>query len=149
MPVEHQAGGRRPGPVQSVRVLLWRADRYLLVQHHHQRQENIGRWGLPGGGIEATDASPEAAVARELREELQIAAGRPTWLFDYPYGSRVHRVFAAECPGGDLVPDPGEIVATRWYTAAQLRAIGRDDQFLTGCELAALAVWTHRLRRGV
>ena len=134
--------------VQAVRVLLWRGNRYLLARHHHQRPENVGRWGLPGGGIEPGDPSPEAAVARELREELRVMVGPPTWLFDYPHRARVHRVFAAACPREDLVVDPEEIVAIGWCTASELRALAAADQLLTGCELAALEAWTHRTRRG-
>ncbi|GAA0969001.1 hypothetical protein GCM10009555_015320 [Acrocarpospora macrocephala] len=57
----------------SVRALLFDGEELVLF-----RRDKAGRepyWITPGGGIEKTDASPEAALRRELEEELGATAG--------------------------------------------------------------------------
>ena len=61
-----------PGkPVAGAAVICFDHDRVLLVQRG--REPNLGRWSFPGGKIEAGE-TPEAALVRELREELGIDA---------------------------------------------------------------------------
>ncbi|MEO3861178.1 NUDIX hydrolase [Acrocarpospora sp. B8E8] len=57
----------------SVRALLFDGEELVLF-----RRDKAGRepyWITPGGGIEKGDASPEAALRRELEEELGATAG--------------------------------------------------------------------------
>ena len=54
-------------------ILLTPDDRYVLQLR--DRKPGIffpGRWSCFGGGVEAGDAAPEAALARELHEELGL-----------------------------------------------------------------------------
>ena len=48
-------------------------------------------WTTPGGGVESTDVCLEAALRRELREEVGGEAGRlvPVFLFSTPVGAGV------------------------------------------------------------
>ncbi|WP_433478933.1 NUDIX hydrolase [Spirillospora sp. CA-142024] len=58
---------------RSVRALLLDGDALVLL-----RRTKPGRpvyWTTPGGKIEPADASPEAALRRELDEELGATAG--------------------------------------------------------------------------
>ncbi|TDD38857.1 NUDIX hydrolase [Actinomadura sp. KC06] len=58
---------------RAVRALLLDGDALVLL-----RRTRPGRpvyWTTPGGKIEPTDASPEAALRRELDEELGATAG--------------------------------------------------------------------------
>ena len=57
-------------PVVAVGVLLLDGDRVLLVQR--ARAPHIGRWTVPGGGVEVGETL-EAAALRELREETGLA----------------------------------------------------------------------------
>jgi 8-oxo-dGTP diphosphatase len=57
-------------PVVAVGVLLLDGDRVLLVQR--ARPPQIGRWTVPGGGVELGETLEEAAL-RELREETGLA----------------------------------------------------------------------------
>ncbi|MFG2250839.1 NUDIX domain-containing protein [Spirillospora sp. NPDC048823] len=58
---------------RAVRALLLDGDALVLI-----RRTRPGRpvyWTTPGGKVEPTDASPEAALRRELDEELGATAG--------------------------------------------------------------------------
>ncbi|MGI9602178.1 MAG: NUDIX domain-containing protein [Acidimicrobiales bacterium] len=59
-------------------VLQWGGQVVLL---HNER----GEWELPGGQVEPTDPTPEAALARELAEELGIRAEVGELLCAYRY----------------------------------------------------------------
>ena len=56
-------------PVVAVGVLLLDGDRVLLVQRG--RPPQVGRWTVPGGGVELGETLEEAA-RRELREETGL-----------------------------------------------------------------------------
>jgi ADP-ribose pyrophosphatase YjhB (NUDIX family) len=56
-------------PVVAVGVLLLDGDRVLLVQRG--RPPQVGRWTVPGGGVEVGETLEEAAL-RELGEETGL-----------------------------------------------------------------------------
>ena len=56
-------------PVVAVGVLLLDGDRVLLVQRG--RPPQVGRWTVPGGGVEVGETLEEAAL-RELAEETGL-----------------------------------------------------------------------------
>ena len=58
---------------RAVRALLFNADGYLLLIRRC-RPGMEPYWTTPGGGIEPIDESPEAALERELFEELGATA---------------------------------------------------------------------------
>jgi 8-oxo-dGTP diphosphatase len=59
-------------PVRVVAAVVWRGDRVLLTQRPPDRRHAL-LWEFPGGKIEG-DETPAQALARELREELGVAA---------------------------------------------------------------------------
>jgi 8-oxo-dGTP pyrophosphatase MutT (NUDIX family) len=63
----------RPRVRRAVRALLLDGDALVLLRR--TRDDRPVYWTTPGGKIEPTDASPEAALRRELDEELGATAG--------------------------------------------------------------------------
>ena len=84
--------------------------------------EVAGRWELAGGKVEPGEA-PEAALVREVREELGCDVAVSTWLAEEtPIGGRyVLRVAVAALVEGE--PLPVEHDAVRWLSAAELEDV--------------------------
>jgi 8-oxo-dGTP pyrophosphatase MutT (NUDIX family) len=120
-----------PLPREAARVLvLDDADRVLLVAHRASPTRTV--WTAPGGGLR-TGEDHLTAAARELGEELGIAAPIGPWIWHrevtFVYAG-VHltqherwfltRVEAFD-PAAAPLDDPGLLTA-RWWDAATLRA---------------------------
>ena len=75
----------------------------ILVGQRRRNDRHAFKWEFPGGKVEHGE-SPQQALVRELREELQIDARAGSELaryeHEYPSGSRVHLLFFAR---GDFV----------------------------------------------
>lgn len=99
---------------RSVRaVLLDEDDRLVLIKRIKPGQAPY--WTTPGGGLESTDVSLEAALRRELHEELGAEADRFAQVF----------LFTAST---------GEGVSVQHFFACRLRQLNEDAR--TGEEFA-------------
>ena len=78
-----------------------------------------GRWELPGGKVEPGE-TPEAALVREVREELGCEIAVSQWLAaEEPISAAlVLRVATASLLDGE--PEPVEHDAVRWLAADEL-----------------------------
>lgn len=87
---------RVPIPV-VVAILLNRRRVFMIRRDRTRRLPN--QWEFPGGKVEAGEP-PEAALRRELREELELRVGRLSFfgaysaLYDFPEGP-MHYVLLA------------------------------------------------------
>jgi 8-oxo-dGTP diphosphatase len=95
-------------------------DGRVLTARRTAPPEAAGRWEFPGGKVEPGE-SPEAALVREIREELGCAVEVAGWLpGEVPIGERHLLTVALAVLAGDADPDPREHDELRWLTAVQL-----------------------------
>jgi 8-oxo-dGTP diphosphatase len=84
----------RPPLLVSAGIIL--RDGQVLVGQRRKADRHALKWEFPGGKVEAGE-TPQRALVRELREELNIEAEVGPQLaryeHDYPNGSRVHLLF--------------------------------------------------------
>jgi 8-oxo-dGTP pyrophosphatase MutT (NUDIX family) len=105
------------------------AGRVLLV-----RNADTGDWQTLGGGIDP-DESPQAAAAREAREEIGVSLelgrlrdvlGGPSFRVRYPNNDEVAyvvAVFDAVLGPETPVPDGEETSEVAWFGAAELASL--------------------------
>jgi len=99
------------------------AGEYLLtLRGDHQHQG--GKWEFPGGKVEPAE-SREAALARELHEELGIVPRRARPLIQIPHAYADKRVFLDVwlVEAFDGTPHPHEGQPMRWVSAAELAGL--------------------------
>ena len=111
--------------VRRVCVAIVRGDAILLVRHEH---DGRSYWTLPGGGVEA-DETPEQAVLREVREEVELDGRVGARLFDIE-GERGREVcFAVEVDPDtqprlgfdpELAKDAQMLAAVAWHPLADM-----------------------------
>jgi 8-oxo-dGTP diphosphatase len=98
-------------------------DRKLLICQRSSGDSSALKWEFPGGKIEPGE-TPEAALARELREELGVTLRRSREIarveHSYPHLSEPLeiRFFAAESERGEVAPVGFEKIA--WVLPREL-----------------------------
>ncbi|MCS6871233.1 MAG: NUDIX hydrolase [Anaerolineae bacterium] len=122
----------------AVRAVLLYEDRFLLVQHHNCLPETIGKWGLPGGRVEASDPNLEAALHRELYEEFAMTAEIIGFVAMYTYRERAHHIYFARPRSLNFKINRNEILDITWWTLAEVMQCHSKGKLHTGFELAAI-----------
>ena len=99
------APGKPPVPVVAA-VLTDDRGRFLLAQRPAHKKLGL-KWEFPGGKVEPGE-TPEAALARELREELgiEISAIEPLPRFQHDYGFAVIDMIPLRCRLAPASPAP-------------------------------------------
>lgn len=102
------------------------ADGRVLVQRRPPGTAMAGLWEFPGGKIEAGE-SPEAALVRELNEELGIAVDpaclAPACFASQPLETRHLLLMVYICRKWHGVPQAFQATELRWLRPAQLYAL--------------------------
>ena len=119
----------------QVRVVVGAAivrDGRVLACRRTAPSAAAGRWELPGGKVEAGE-TPDAALVREVGEELGVVIAVSRWLGGQASISHelVLRVALAALVDGE--PDPVEHDAVRWLGPGELddvRWLDPDRPFL-------------------
>ncbi|MGL5839619.1 MAG: (deoxy)nucleoside triphosphate pyrophosphohydrolase [Sphingorhabdus sp.] len=103
---------------------LVRGDGYILLQKRPQGRDMAGLWEFPGGKIEEGE-KPEAALARELNEELGIFvradALHPACFASASLDSKDLLLLLYICRNWSGVPHPQENQEIGWFTIEQMR----------------------------
>lgn len=111
-------------PVPVVCAIIVRADLILLAQRPPDKKLG-GLWEFPGGKVEPGE-SAEAALHRELREELgctvRITQTLAPFVHAYSWGSIELIPFLCELTAGSPEPHPHEHTALVWVGRSQLSA---------------------------
>jgi 8-oxo-dGTP diphosphatase len=99
------------------------AGRYLITQRR-RGSHLAGLWEFPGGKLEAGE-SPEAALRRELTEELgatfAVGALAETVRWEYPDRTVVLRFYDCRLESGAIEPREGQAMA--WADAERLATL--------------------------
>ena len=96
----------------------------VLAARRTTPPEAAGRWELPGGKVESGE-TPEAALIRELEEELGVAT-QTACLAPLSFASHSYENFHLlmplyVCRKWQGVPEPREHVALKWVRPPALR----------------------------
>lgn len=127
-------------PVDRVRCVLMREQRYLLAQHNSRRRENRSRWGFPGGRVRGRE-NPLECLRRELMEELGCRVPYLIELGDWQHRGETHRIFGCEIAQNIETFDTDELCAIAWFTHAEVVRLASAGRLRTGFELAAIAAF--------
>ncbi len=105
-------------------VVLFDADGRLLLTQRPEGKSMAGLWEFPGGKVEAGE-SPEAALVRELAEELGVEACL-TCVAPFTFASHAYENFHLLmplylCRNWSGIPHPREGQALKWVRPRQLR----------------------------
>lgn len=137
------AGPRGALPLMLVAAAaLVGADGRVLVQRRPPGKAMAGLWEFPGGKVEPGEA-PDAALARELAEELGIgvdtAALTPLTFAEAPLDDRHLLLLLYLCRKWRGVPAPLDATALAWHAPGALRLLAMppaDLPFIAALETA-------------
>ena len=109
-----------------VAAALVGADRRVLVQQRAEGRSMAGLWEFPGGKVEPGEL-PEAALVRELHEELGIevlaSSLKPTAFASAPLGERHLLLLLYIVREWEGEPLPIDASALRWLHAGDMHAL--------------------------
>ena len=120
-------------PLLVVAAYVARAGRVMICQRRAEVHNGL-KWEFPGGKLEAGE-SPEAALARELREELDIEArvGRVCDAVYHRYEDRDVLVLFYRCEIASGEPRALDCEAIEWAATEDLKGYdfaGADAEFV-------------------
>ena len=114
---------RRELPHHPIAVVVVRRDSRILIGRRPTEGLLGGLWEFPGGKIEPGE-TPEAAAARELREEMciEVSIGRQIALVPFAYSHFRITLHAFEAAWTAGEPCGRAVSDWRWVTADELRS---------------------------
>ena len=100
-------------------------NRILLLEHQFRPDS---RWGIPGGFLSKGE-QPDAALVRELREEIKLEVTNVEFLFarTLPKAQQVEIYFRCQ-PASSPTPSSFEIIKAEWFAIDALPDELSNDQ---------------------
>jgi len=115
-----------PYPLLVVAVALIDADGRVLLQQRPPGKAMADLWEFPGGKVEPGE-TPEAALIRELEEELGIRTHAsclaPATFASEPLDDRHLLLLLYVCRKWEGAPHPHHATALKWVRPAQMYAL--------------------------
>lgn len=109
-----------------VAVALVDSEQRVLLQQRAAGRAMAGLWEFPGGKVEEGE-SPEAALVREIEEELGLtlhpAALCPACFASAPLGERHMILLLYLCRDWSGEPAALDAAALRWATTGEMRSL--------------------------
>ena len=119
-----------PIPVNVVCAIICDGQGRVLVAQRPPHKALGLKWEFPGGKVELGEA-PEAALHREIREELgcEIAITEALPSYTHDYGATTIRLIPFQCRlvPADAVPHPTEHVGLAWLHPYELKLCDLAD----------------------
>ena len=139
------SGSSEPAIVRRGAVAVIERQGRLLVIRRAEGIAAPGAFCFPGGGIERGE-SEEAAVVRELQEELAVKIDplRRLWRSVTPWGVELFWWLAELHPAAEPVANPAEVAGVYWHTPAEMAALAglleSNRQFLAAMASGEIAL---------
>lgn len=101
--------------------------KYLLVQEAQPKV--YGLWNLAAGHVDKGESIEEAAV-REAKEEtgLCVELVDKVGIWQDKVEEPIRHAFKVKIVGGNIEPQPGEILDVQWFTYDQIIQMKKDGQ---------------------
>lgn len=120
-------------------VIRDNSGKYMLVQ---EAQEKVrGLWNLPGGLVDKDESIEDAAV-REAKEEsgLEVKLVEKIGIWHEAVGTPVRHAFFVKVVGGEVRPQPGEILDARWFTYDEIMQMDKEKKIRVPWILEAITI---------
>jgi len=116
----------RPRTFGVKAVVVRPEDSSVLLVRHSYGDTSI--WSLPGGGYKPRRESPQAAVAREIHEELGLRVSTSSHLGEYKTQAQGKRdtvaIFLCQVEAATITKN-SELAEARWFSPAALQEIDK------------------------
>lgn len=101
--------------------------RYLLVQEAQPKV--YGLWNLAAGHVDKGESIEEAAV-REAKEEtgLEVKLVDKIGIWHDKIAEPIRHAFIVAVVGGDVTPQPGEVLDVQWFTYNQIVKMRKEGK---------------------
>ncbi len=108
-------------------VIKDQEDKYLLVQEAQPKV--YGLWNLAAGHVDKDESIEDAAI-REAKEEtgLDVKLLNKVDIWHDKVEEPIRHAFIVEVTGGEIAPQPGEVLDVKWFTYDQIVQMKRDGK---------------------
>lgn len=113
--------------------------KYLLVQEAQPKA--YGLWNIPAGHVDKGETIESAAI-REAREEsgFEVELLEKIGIWQYKVEDPVRHAFRAKIIGGELRPQPGEVLDVKWFSYDEIIKMKDEDQLRADWIIEAISI---------